>query len=129
MTGFDLDSVVKIVEILGGVFVIVAAIFGGVLALRLSSQSAGALAKDAVDRAKDAKLIALDAQRQVGEVKQEIADFRALAAEKFVTAEALGRIEGRIEEVGREMRAGVDDIKNKLLEFFSRPPRSPRSGS
>ncbi|HEY1312205.1 MAG TPA: hypothetical protein VGF02_14765 [Pseudolabrys sp.] len=96
--------------------------------MRLSSQSAAAKAQSAEATAKDAKLIALAAEKGVHKVAEDLAAFREAAAREFVTVEALGRIEGRIEEVGREMRTGLDDIRNKMIEFFTRPASRQRSG-
>ena len=127
--GFDLDSWSKVAQIAFGVMAIVATVFGVVMTMRLSAQSAAAQAAAAEATAKDAKLIALGAEKSVRDVADELSKFREAAAKEFVTVEALGRIEGRIEEVGREMRSGIDDIRNRMMEFFSRPPQRPRSGS
>jgi hypothetical protein len=121
--GLDLDALAKWAQILSVVIVLAAAIFGVVLAARLSSQSAAAAAAEAKAAAKDAKLIALATDDKIDKVAADLAAFKTQAVKEFVSAEAVGRIEGRIEEVGREMRAGIASIQDKLIELFSRPPR------
>jgi uncharacterized membrane-anchored protein len=118
--GFDIDSASKIIAIITGIFVIAGTIFGVIIALRLSAQSAATKASTAEATAKDAKLIALAAEKSVIEVAKDLAKFREEAAREFVTGEAIRSIEGRIEAVGREMRDGLDDIRKSMIEFFSR---------
>ncbi len=125
---FDLDAMSKLATIIGSVVTVLGVVFGAVLVMRLSLQSTSAKAHAAEATAKDAKLIALAAEKGVHQVAADLASFRETAAREFVSVEALGRFEGRIEEIGREMRAGLDDLRNKLIEFFTRPASRPRSG-
>ena len=124
----DLDIAAKIANICAGLGALLVFVGGAFWAVRSTSSNASHTAASAHAAAKDAKLIALAADEKAVRVAADLAHFREEAAGKFVTDEALGRLEGQISEVGREMRAGLDGITKQIIELFSRPSGRTRSG-
>ena len=66
-----------------------------------------------------AEEVAKQAKDDVEGLKVELTDFRIHAAQNYVTSETLGRIEGRLGEMGQEMRADIKDIKDTIISALA----------
>ena len=70
-------------------------------------------------RAEKAEEIAASAKTKIDVVEKDLKDFQIHAARNFITSETLGRIEGRLEELGQEVRADMKDIKDTIIKALA----------
>lgn len=70
-------------------------------------------------RSEKAEEIAKLAKGDVEGLRLELTAFRIHAAQNYVTSETLGRIEGRLGEMGQEMRADIKDIKDTIISALA----------
>ena len=70
-------------------------------------------------RSEKAEEVAKQAKAEVVELGVELTTFRIHAAQNYVTSETLGRIEGRLGEMGQEMRADIKDIKDTIISALA----------
>lgn len=70
-------------------------------------------------RAEKAEEVAKQAKAEVEVLSTELTTFRIHAAQNYVTSETLGRIEGRLSEMGQEMRADIKDIKDTIISALA----------